>query len=82
MDFRLIKQKELLALSSQLEKQLVLIKFMLSTNLSVIMSVCDLVSLPKPSNKFLKKLACESYSKKFGKFQFSSILICDEVHFT
>jgi len=82
MDFRLIKQKELLAVSSQLETSSILIKFMLSTNLSVVMSVCDLVSLLKPLNKFLRKLSCESYSKKFGKFQFSSILISDEVHFT
>jgi hypothetical protein len=59
MDVRLIKQKELLAVSSQLETSLILIKFMLSTNLPVVMSVCGLVSLLKPLNKFLKKLSCE-----------------------
>ena len=46
------------------------------------MSVCELVSLPKTLNKFLMKLSCESYSKMFDKFQFFSIQICDEVHFT
>jgi len=42
-----------------------MIKFVLSADSSVVMSICDLVSVPKPSNKFLKKLACESYSKNF-----------------
>ena len=65
MDFRLIKNKELLAVSSQLENSSIMIKFLLSTNSSVVMSVCDLVSLPKLLNKLLKKLTCESYSKKF-----------------
>jgi hypothetical protein len=66
MDFRLVKQKELLAISSQLENSSIMIKFLLSTNLLVVMCDCDLVSLPKPSNKFLKKLSCESYFKKFS----------------
>jgi len=65
MDFRLVKQKELLAISSQLENSLIFINFLLSTNLSLVMSVCDLESLPKLWNIFLKKLACESYYKKF-----------------
>jgi hypothetical protein len=65
MDFRLIKQKEVLAVSAELENSLIMIKFLLSTNLSVVISVCDFVSLPKPLNKFLKKLACGSYSKSF-----------------
>jgi len=64
MDFMLIKQKELLAVSSQLQTSSVLIKFKLSTNLSVVMSVCELVPLPKHCNKFLKKSSCESCSKK------------------
>jgi hypothetical protein len=66
MDFMLIKQKELSAVSSQLENSLIMIKFLLSTDVLLVMSVCDLVSLPKPSNKFLKKLSCESYFKKFS----------------
>jgi hypothetical protein len=56
MDFRLVKQKELLAVSSVLQNSLIMIKFLLSTNLSLVMPVCDLVSLLKPGSKFLKKL--------------------------
>jgi len=65
MNFRLVKQKELLAVSSELQNSLIMIKFLLSTNLSLVMYVCDLVSLPKPGSKFLKKLSCESYFKIF-----------------
>jgi hypothetical protein len=65
MDFRLIKQKELLAVPSKLEKSLILINFLLSTNLSLVMSVYDTVSLPNLLNIFLKKSACVSFSEKF-----------------
>jgi len=61
MDFMVIKQKELSAVSSQLESGLVLKKILLSTDFSV----CDLLSLPMLPNKFLKKFTYESYSKKF-----------------